>query len=148
MNFLKPVFVLLFAMTINSSALFASETFSQGAYKIDDAGVEELFASSNDISFVSDVTSLVLPAQQKVKGGDQQMIAGIVALASWITGVGFLIPIHRLILGTGNEAGKIIALYCVTLGGCGIIVLIDGIILLLDSNGSQYVENPKFIMWH
>jgi hypothetical protein len=126
---------------------YASETNKNGEYKLNDSKIEGLFEQSDDITFVGDMASILLPAQQKVKGEDIQLVAGIVALASWLLAVGILVPIHRLILGTGNQAGKIIALYCVTLGGCGFITLIDGIMLVMDGSGSRYIDNPKFIMW-
>lgn len=148
MKFLKIALVLLFALTMNADTLFAGEISNLGEYKLDDSKVESLFESSDDITNMADKASLMLPAQQKVKGEDVQLVAGIVALASWFTGVGFLVPIHRLILGTGNQGGKIIALYCVTLGGCGFITLIDGIMLVIDGSGSKYIDNPKFIMWN
>lgn len=148
MKFFKSSLVILVAILLNCYSLFASESQNQGHYKLNDVQIEGLFETSDDITFVGDIASLVLPSQQKLKSEDPQLVAGIVALASWITGIGILVPIHRLILGTGNQAGKIIALYCVTLSGCGFILLIDGIMLLMDSQGSKYIDNPKFIMWN
>jgi len=135
--------VLFFSLTTTAS--FATEIGTLRQYKLDETSIDQLFESSDDISLVA---NLSIPYGQNVQDDDdKQMIAGIVALASWNTGIGILVPIHRLILGAGNEVGKIIALYCVTLSGCGFILLLDGIMLLMDSHGNKFIENPKFIMW-
>ena len=147
---MKNYFIIILVLSMfcfQSQSVSASESNQTLSYKLDDKAVDDLFESSNDITFTSTLGNLVLPSLQQAQNEDKQMIAGIVALGSWLLGVGVLIPIHRLILGTGNQAGKIIALYCVTLSGCGFILLIDGIMLLMDSDGNKYVENSKFIMW-
>ena len=135
---------LFFAFMLQSTSMFASSA----KYKIDDVAVENLFQSSDDLTFAIDEASFMLPSKEKVKGSDKQMIAGIIALSSYVLGIGWLLPVHRLVLGTGNETAKIIVLYCVTISGCGLLLLADGIMLLIDSDGSQYIENPKFIMWN
>jgi hypothetical protein len=117
------------------------------SYKIDDQAVDVLFDTSNDITYVANPLALFMPTQEQVKDEDKQLVAGIIAIAELVLGVGILIPIHRLYLGTGDETFKVVALYCVTLAGCGFITLIDGIMLLSDSQGSKYIESPKFIMW-
>ncbi len=147
MKICKYTLLVIVAFIIQTAPLLANETTVK-QYKIDDAVVENLFQSSDDITFALDEASFMLPAQEKVKGSDKQMVAGIIALGSYVLGIGWLIPIHRLVLGTGNETAKIIVLYCVTFSGCGLLLLADGIMLLIDSEGSQYIENPKFIMWN
>lgn len=117
------------------------------SYKVDESALEDLFESSQDVTFMGAAANFNFPATTQKADNDKQLIAGIIAIAELVVGVGILIPIHRIILGTGNETAKVIALYCVTLGGCGIITLIDGIMLLIDSRGSRYIDNPKFIMW-
>ena len=139
--YILPLFL---AFMLQSTSMFASNA----KYKIDDVAVENLFQSSDDLTFAIDEANFMLPSQEKVKGSDKQMIAGIIALSSYVLGIGWLLPVHRLVLGTGNETAKIIALYCVTISGCGLLLLADGIMLLIDSDGSQYIENPKFIMWN
>lgn len=117
-------------------------------YKVNDDVIEQLFNASDDISLLTYVAGFGVPSQTKLQDdNDTQLVAGIVALASLITGVGILIPFHRLILGTGNEVGKIMALYCFTLSGCGFILLVDGIMLLMNPHGNSFIENSKFIMW-
>lgn len=141
------IILLLSIFCFQTKSTIASENNQTLSYKVDDKAVDDLFESSNDITFTAELGALVLPSLQQTQDDDKQTLAGIVALGSWLLGVGVLIPIHRLILGTGNQAGKIIALYCVTLSGCGFILLIDGIMLLIDSGGNKYIENSKFIMW-
>jgi hypothetical protein len=147
MKLIKRSSVIILFFFIKTSSTYALGANDVGQYKVDDSAIEEMFQTSDDITFTANIAGLMLPSQEKIQDTDKQMLAGIVALASWITGIGILVPIHRLILGTGNQAGKIIALYCVTLSGCGFILLIDGIMLLIHSDESQYIENPKFIMW-
>jgi len=103
--YILPLFL---AFMLQSTSMFASNA----KYKIDDVAVENLFQSSDDLTFAIDEASFMLPSQEKVKGSDKQMIAGIIALSSYVLGIGWLLPVHRLVLGTGNETAKIIALYC------------------------------------
>ncbi len=123
------------------------------AYKIDDSAIEQLFSSATDESaaFAMNAFSanrLEFPSSCiKQKSDDTETVAGIVALASWVAGIGWLIPIHRFILGTGGNDFKIFCTYFVTISGCGFILLIDGIHLLLDDSGTKYIGNTKFIMW-
>ncbi|MBI4930895.1 MAG: hypothetical protein HY841_09050 [Bacteroidetes bacterium] len=135
--------------------LFAGNYFSlanSASYKIDDAAIDKLFATSEDVSAsvkadLYEINFSKLPSDNISRGDDTQTIAGIVALASWVMGIGWLVPIHRFILGTGGNDFKIFSLYCITISGCGFVLLIDGINLLLDDSGSKYVNNSKFIMW-
>lgn len=82
-------------------------------------------------------------------GMDKQTIAVIVIVAQYFLTAGVLsiIPIHRIILGCDGQTVKIVALYCVTLGGCGILPIVDAIFLLIDDTKQKYIENPKFLMW-
>ena len=56
--------------------------------------------------------------------------------------------IHRLYLGTSPLN---IVLYIVTGGGCGVVVAVDWIMLLLvildKKDMGPYIDNPSFIMW-
>ncbi|HEX4886502.1 MAG TPA: NINE protein [Luteibaculaceae bacterium] len=52
---------------------------------------------------------------------------------------------HRIYLGT---VARVPVLYALTLGGVlGLIPLIDIAVLWLSPNPSQYLNNPRFIMW-
>jgi hypothetical protein len=139
--------LMLVCIIFTTKAALSAEISGLNNYKLDDSAVEQMFETSDDVTFSQAVLGFSSTSDQKVKGENTQMIAGIVALASFITGVGVLVPIHRLILGTDNQAAKIIALYCVTISGCGFLLLVDGILLLMDSSGDKYIENSKFLMW-
>jgi TM2 domain-containing membrane protein YozV len=151
---MKKVLFFLFTAAMLSSAIPFHA--SAGNYKVDDAAVDRLFDFATDVSAdlfnlqASEISGLLLNpglAKYPVMDEDKEMVAGLVALGSWLFGVGWLVPIHRFILGTGGQPVKIFLLYCITLSGCGIILLIDGIVLLLDDSGTKYIDNPKFIMW-
>lgn len=83
--------------------------------------------------------------------GEDELVAGIVAVAGLLVFAPAvtLFPTHRFIIGVGGQGGKIWATYCFTLGGCGVITLVDGILLIIDgaNGGTKYLESTKFIMW-
>ncbi len=147
MKTIKFFSILILLVALSSTNSIASKLRVYQNYKVDEMALEEMFESSEDITFAGGAANFNLPSTLQKTDTDKQMIAGIIAIAEIITGIGILIPIHRLVLGTGNETAKIIALYCVTLGGCGLLTLIDAIMLLIDSGGNKYIENSKFIMW-
>ncbi len=137
--------IVLFALLFNSNCKASS-------YKLDDSAIESLFNEASDIStspFI-DYANLALYGKKEVLDGkeDKQMVAGIIAVAQLVTGIGWFIPIHRLYLGVGEGMGKILLGYICTGSGCGIILLVDAITLLMDSEGTKYIGNPKFLMWN
>lgn len=121
-------------------------------YKVNDGEIDVLFSESEDISKM-DFAEIIdfLPFSKSLKSNfyenNVQKVAGAIAIASVVLAVGIIFPFHRFIIGTGGEPFKIFALYCITLGGCGVITLVDGIILVLDETGTKYQNNNKFIMW-
>lgn len=141
-------FFLLLTLSNSSYAIESSK------YVVDDELVEQLFASSSEIDFlvspqmVGEELVGFFGVQSGSKEESTQLMAGIIAIASVVLAVGLIFPIHRFIIGTGGKPLKIFALYCITLGGCGVITLVDGILLLMDSHGSKYMGNSKFIMWN
>ena len=141
-------FLLIIALPVLAFSAKASDV---SVYKLSDDAIDALFNSSEDVSFLTpNVTDLMNDLSLKTTAtvdDDKQMIAGIIALASLIITIGILVPIHRLYLGTGGQTVKIFFLYFCTLSGCGFITLIDGIMLLINSSSSKYIDNPKFIMW-
>jgi hypothetical protein len=144
---MKKILILLLISYSASYAKLVSKTNAvetKSEYKIDNNEVDALFNCAEDISLTENSFNYSIT---KTNEEDKQLIAGIVAIGSLILGPGFLIPIHRIVLGTGGETAKIIALYCITLSGCGFITLVDGILLLSNASGTEYVENPSFIMW-
>ena len=146
MKKILPGLIVLLSFPLLSSA----NSFDN--YHLDDNAIDVLFNSSNDISYISNTTGNVIndlgmKIPKIAEEGDRQMIGGIIALASWITGIGILIPFHRFYLGTGGQPVKIFFLYFCTLSGFGFITLIDGIVLLMDPENGKFIENPRFIMW-
>ena len=133
-------------------ALLCSNNCKANSYSPDDSAVESLFNKASDISSspFMDYTSIALFGKKEVLEGteDKQMVAGIVAVAQFVTVIGWFIPIHRLYLGVDDAMEKILIGYICTGSGCGIILLVDAISLLMDSEGTKYIGNPKFLMWN
>ena len=145
---MKNIVIILVVMF----ALLCNNNCTANSYKLDDSAVESLFNKASDISSspFMDYTSIALFGKKEVLEGteDKQMVAGIIAIAQIVTGIGWFIPIHRLYLGVGDGIGKILLGYICTGSGCGIILLADAISLLMDSEGTKYIGNPKFLMWN
>ncbi|MFN5627751.1 MAG: hypothetical protein ACK48W_00565 [Bacteroidota bacterium] len=147
---MKKLFLMVVA-TLFINASFASSTSS---YTADDAKIDQLFSAAtelqldaSDVSYSSDSFDFLLGKNLKPTDENKQMLAGTIAIVSAILGVGLIVPFHRFIIGTGGQSFKIFALYFITAGGCGVITLVDGVLLLMDGNGNKYIDNPKFIMW-
>jgi hypothetical protein len=148
----KTLICLLLAavfIVIKSNTAFATD------YKLNDTKIDQLFSSSTELILnesnetnIGDSFGFLLGENLKPAEDNKQMIAGAIAIASVVLGVGIIFPFHRFIIGTGGKPFKIFALYCVTLGGCGVITLVDGVLLLMDGNGTKYLDNSKFIMWN
>lgn len=137
----------LFSMSI-VSASFA------GNYHLNESKIDQAFESSVDVSndltissFFNTATSAESNMMLAEGGMDKHTLGAIICFAEWFLGVGILIPIHRLYLGCGDKTIKVVALYCVTLGGCGLLPIIDGIMLIMDAGGTKFIDNPKFLMW-
>lgn len=143
---MKTMLSLLISITF-----FVNVNASNNKYHLNEEQIETAFAQSEDISMAVSLfsssssitnTSIPLPAEDNT-----QLIAGIIALAQFFLAIGWLVPVHRFILGTNGQLVKIWGLYCITISGCGVLLLVDGILLLLDESKSKYLNNPKFIMW-
>jgi len=135
--------------------IIKSNTAYATAYKLNDTKIDQLFSSSTELILnesnetnIGDSFGFLLGENLKPAEDNKQMIAGAIAIASVVLGVGIIFPFHRFIIGTGGKPFKIFALYCITLGGCGVITLVDGVLLLMDSKGTKYLDNSKFIMWN
>jgi len=146
---ITSLFLLACIATFNLKSASASE------YKLDDFAIDQMFSTSielkiddSDKTNEDDFYDFLFAGNLKPMDENKQMLAGVIAIASVVLAVGIIFPIHRFILGTGGKPIKIFALYCITLGGCGVITLIDGILLLMDGNGTKYIDNSKFIMWN
>jgi hypothetical protein len=127
-------------------------------YKLDDKAIELRLSQSEDVTLEiaasfkkNEVGNLMAPSgsvyMMPDEGVNQELLWGILVLV--VPFVGWPVPIHRLVLGAGGNGVGIWAAYCFTLSGCGIINLVDGIMLIIDGaeDGSKYVDNGKFLMW-
>ncbi len=112
------------------------------SYRIDQNKIDASFAAASEMSILSvfDMSGLQGPTQ--ILDDKDPAMAFILA-----TVLGYL-GIHRLYLGTEPV---VIILYIITAGGCGIITLVDWIMLLMvlldDKDLGPYIDNPSFIMW-
>jgi hypothetical protein len=94
--------------------------------------------------------SVLVPWVVTVVFGLTASVTGVAAISwmgSLINIAISIVPWHRFYLGTGGENLKIWALYCVTFRWCGVLPIIDGIMLLMDDSGEKYYDNPKYLMW-
>lgn len=141
--------IALFLLVIGFNTATKADVISVSEYVLNEATVDQLFDASEDVTFQisGGLTADYFKPDQVAGGDNKQLIAGIVALASWITGIGAIIPIHRFMLGTDGKGFKIFCMYFCTLSGCGFILLVDGILLVMNGEGDQYINNSKFIMW-
>ena len=129
-------------------------------YKINDDAVENLISQSVEVSHFDISETLKGKALQ---GDKNQYVAGGIAAGAYLIGAGMFVigpffiflpwvftyvfwavPAHRIYMGT--NAGAIIA-YLVSCGGCGLILLVDSIVLFAARNPSKYVNNNKVFMW-
>lgn len=116
-------------------------------YRLNSEAVDNMFANAETVEFF---TPNAMAPFADFAGTSHAFIsdeknAAVAFILAWA--VGYL-GIHRAYLGTST--GTIVA-YILTLGGCGIVALVDWVVLLLalvdDKDVSKYVDNPKFFMW-
>jgi TM2 domain-containing membrane protein YozV len=145
----------LYHLSIFAFFIINSNTVCATNYKLNDTKIDQLFSSSTELivnesneTNIGDSFGFLFGGNLKPAEDNKQMVAGAIAIASVVLGVGVIFPFHRFIIGTGGQSFKIFALYCITLGGCGVITLVDGVLLLMDGNGTKYLDNSKFIMWN
>ena len=112
------------------------------SYRLDQNKIDASFAAATELSIMSvfDMSDMQIPGQ--VLDDKDPVLAFVLA-----TVVGYL-GIHRLYLGTEPV---VVILYIITGGGCGIVYLIDWIMLLLvlldEKDIGPYIDNPSFLMW-
>lgn len=160
--------IILFSLFV----LIQNSVSAVNKYQIDEAKLEKQFSASENISeklkqeFLNAVklsvdTDYIRPSSGMNKH-TQAAIAGSTALAltycGAVTGgfllvpfvlcVAALIPVHRFILGTGDEAIKIFFAYFCTASGCSVGLLTDVIFLWIDKDGEKYENCSKIIMWN
>lgn len=140
---MKQITTLLAIIFISALSLQAGNS----SYQIDDAAVDAMFESAEvvDLTFFENNVAPIGIANTHSEAYFQQEKDPVVAfLLSMFLGY---LGIHRAYLGTST--GTIVG-YILTLGGCGIVVTIDWVMLLvglINEDISQYVDNPKFFMW-
>lgn len=155
-------------MKIIMRHLVCALVFITGFFFSGHAEIYQLNEQKLDVHFANsqDITENILYSQQfkdaivafpfdgdyvQEDKGEDELVAGIVAVAGLLVFAPAvtLFPTHRFIIGVGGQGGKIWATYCFTLGGCGVITLVDGILLIIDgaNGGTKYLESSKFIMW-
>ena len=112
------------------------------SYRIDQNKIDASFAAATEMSILSvfDMSGLQMPNQ--VLDDKDPVMAFVLA-----TVLGYL-GIHRLYLGTEPI---VVILYIITGGGCGIVALVDWIMLLMvlldEKELGPYIDNPSFLMW-
>lgn len=138
---MKKLLLLLFVSITCTFAVQAEASL----YRLDNNAVEQMFASAEK----ADLTMPLAMAPFAGAGNSAQAYLSeknpaVAFILAWAFGY---LGIHRAYLGTST--GTIIA-YIVTLGGCGVVALVDWVVLLIgliDDDISKYVDNPKFFMW-
>lgn len=115
---------------------------SAGNYKLDQSKIDASFAAATEMTLLSAFDLSGLQGPNQVFNEKEPVMAFVLA-----TVLGYL-GIHRLYLGTEPI---VFILYIITAGGCGIITLIDWIMLLMvlidEKDLAPYIDNPNFIMW-
>lgn len=115
-------------------------------YRLDQAAVDNMFAQAEQVDFLA-MNSLGALSANAEGGGNfylREKNPAVAFVLAWFLGP---LGIHRAYLGT--RTGVIVG-YILTLGGCGIIALIDWVVLLIgliEDDISKYIDNPKFFMW-
>ena len=137
---MKKIFTLVGVLLI----CFSLNSFA-GNYKLDQNKIDAMIENSMDITSISafDLNSLDGMKGQNAELDEKDPIIAF-ALATVLGGFG----VHRLYLGT-NPINAL--LYLITGGGCGVVVAVDWILLLMvlleERELAPFIENPNFIMW-
>jgi TM2 domain-containing membrane protein YozV len=126
--------------------IFGIAAANASHYRLNSEAVDKMFAEAESVEFF---TPNAMAPYADFAGTSHTFISqdknpAVAFILAWA--VGYL-GIHRAYLGTST--GTIVA-YILTLGGCGIVALVDWVVLLLaliDDDISKYVDNPKFFMW-
>jgi TM2 domain-containing membrane protein YozV len=135
---MKKILVLLFVVSFA-----AISNLSAASYKLDDSKIDAMFETANEASLSIFAQELNLEVGDTYTASSIKDKDGVVAFVlCWVFGT---LGVHRFYLGTKPLTG---VAYILTLGGCGVVTLVDWVVLLIDMNDvSKYVNNPKFFMW-
>ncbi|MFO7998419.1 MAG: TM2 domain-containing protein [Bacteroidales bacterium] len=134
----------ILALILTAFFGLATTNAETGMYRPDQAAIDQMFAGAVQADFQAESAMVPYAAtsgHSYIQSDKNPAVAFILAWA-----VGYL-GIHRAYLGTST--GTIIA-YILTLGGCGVVYVIDWVMLLIglvDDDISKYVDNPSFFMW-
>jgi len=139
---MKRMITLLFMLSF--AAISAHANASQ--YRLNENTVDKMFEAAELVDFLTPnamapLAGLAGNAGTYITSDKSPAVAFILAWA-----IGYL-GIHRAYMGTST--GTIVA-YILTGGGCGVVWLVDWVVLLIgmiDDDISKYVDNPKFFMW-
>ena len=136
----------LFLMTL---LLMGFHSLSASPYEIDDEAIQVLFDQAEEISseeavaaFQTEYSELLqsyAPTSAPLSTLDGEDQLGAIVLCFFLGGLG----IHRVYLG---GRGMLVFFYCITGGGCGVVTLVDFIILIVDGT-SRFRNNNRFIAW-
>jgi len=111
-------------------------------YRLDQSKIDAKFSAATEITLSAALDISGLQGANQVLNEKDPVIAFVLA-----TVLGYL-GIHRAYLGT---TPVVVILYIITAGGCGIITLIDWIMLLMvlidEKDLGPYIDNPNFLMW-
>ena len=122
---------------------FAFTAVNAANYRIDDKALDQVFASAQTVS-LSEIGASSIPGVGDIispaLAGDKDPLVAIL-LDIFVGPLG----IHRFYLGTAPLTG---IAYILTGGGCGVVWLIDLVVLVMNYDDiSPYIDNPKFFMW-
>ncbi|MCB0514766.1 MAG: TM2 domain-containing protein [Bacteroidetes bacterium] len=142
---MKNFIVLLLLIFVGTTQAYAGSK-----YKLDNQAVEAMFAASTETSmYLADMAqtadaSATYAGMLSFSSAANDKNAVVAFILAWALGT---LGIHRLYLGTATLT---FIGYILTLGGCGIVAMVDWIMLLIgmiDDDISNYIDNPKFFMW-
>ncbi|MFN4083031.1 MAG: TM2 domain-containing protein [Bacteroidia bacterium] len=152
MKTLAKLALMVFAfISINITNLVASNE-----YVVDDAAIENAISSVDDNLFTTDFNTYnnsLIPNESCEKMGSKNAwiafgLAAAVYIIPRIINLPFIVAgMHRIYLGTKTWTW---VGYILTCGGCGIVQLVDTVLLLIGAikgDVSKYEDNPKFFMW-
>lgn len=115
---------------------------ASGNYYVDDAQIDQLIDNATEVDLVKILEAPEMQSEASIKAGKNITTALVIALLVGEMGI------HRLYLGTST--GTFLA-YCLTGGGCGVLYVIDNLLLLLaiidNDPGDKYMNNPNLFMW-
>lgn len=129
-------------LVLTLAAALVALCASANNYVANDAAIDALV--ENSVEMVMEAAAPAAPANMVQLSNNQDPL--IATLLSWFTG---WVGLHRYYLGTSVWMALP---YALTGGGFGIVTLVDSVLLTIDlvqnnSINSQYINNPRILMW-